>query len=54
MTSQIEKMSEMSAVLKELETHADDEVQKPVDQKVMNEQIKGVRETFATCAHTDT
>lgn len=34
--------------------HADYELQKPVDQKVMNEQIKGVRETFATCAHTDT
>ena len=34
--------------------HADYVLQKPVDQKVMCEQIEGVRKTFATCAHPDT
>ncbi|WP_157523183.1 hypothetical protein [Mitsuaria sp. 7] len=34
--------------------HADYDLKEPVDQKVMSEQIAGVRRTFAACAHPDT
>lgn len=34
--------------------HADYELERPVNQKVMNDQIEGVRKTFAACAHPDT
>ena len=34
--------------------HADYEMGKPVNQKVMNDQIEGLRNAFAACAHPDT